>query len=168
MDWIPLNYTFTLRHKAEVENKATDALSRHIFILTKMSTVVNGFEKIKAEYKLCPNFYDIYAILIDGSTQEVDGYTLHDGYLFLGRKLCIPRASLREFLVWELHAGGLAGHFGNEKTIEAVEYRFYWPGWNVTLPNMLEGVKPVNSQSKKTEHWFVHSTTSPKLPMAEC
>jgi len=26
-----------------------------------------------------------------------------------------------------LHAGGLAGHFGNEKTIEAVEYMFYWP-----------------------------------------
>jgi len=77
-----------------------------------MSTVVNDFEKIKTEYKLCPNFYDLYAILIDGSTQEVDGYTLHDGHLFLGRKLCIPRVSLREFLVWELHVGGLAGHLG--------------------------------------------------------
>ena len=75
----------------------------------------------------CPDFCDIYAILIDGSIQEVDGYTLHDGYLFLGRKLWIPRISLIEFLVWELH-DGLAGHFGNEKTIEAVEYRFYWPG----------------------------------------
>ena len=30
-------------------------------------------------------------------------------------------------LVWELHVGGLIGHFGNEKTIEVVEYRFYWP-----------------------------------------
>ena len=44
----------------------------------------DGFEKIKDEYELCPDFCDIYAILIDGSTQEVDGYTLHDGYLFLG------------------------------------------------------------------------------------
>ena len=26
-----------------------------------------------------------------------------------------------------MHVGGLVGHFGNEKTIEAVEYRFYWP-----------------------------------------
>jgi len=128
--WIEFlqDYAFTLRHKARVENKAADALSRHIFILTKMSTVVNSFEKIKAEYESCPSFCDIYAILTNGSTQEVDGYTPHDGYLFLGQKLCIPRTSLREFLVWELHDGGLARHFGNEKTIEAVEYRFYWPG----------------------------------------
>jgi hypothetical protein len=30
--------------------------------------------------------------------------------------------------VWELHAGGLAGHFGLDKTIEEVERQFYWPG----------------------------------------
>ncbi|PKA48314.1 hypothetical protein AXF42_Ash021549 [Apostasia shenzhenica] len=30
-------------------------------------------------------------------------------------------------MVWELHAGGLAGHFGRNKTIEAVESQFYWP-----------------------------------------
>ena len=60
------DYTFTLRHKAGVKNNAADALSCRIFILTKMSTVINGFEKIKAEYESCPNFCDIYAILIDG------------------------------------------------------------------------------------------------------
>ena len=31
------------------------------------------------------------------------------------------------FLVWELHVGGLVGHFGQNKTIEAVESQFYWP-----------------------------------------
>jgi len=90
--------------------------------------LVNSFEKINAEYESCPNLCDIYALLIDGSTQEVNGYTLHDRYLFLDRKLCIPRTFLREFLMWELHAGGLARHFKNEKTIEATEYQFYWPG----------------------------------------
>jgi len=30
--------------------------------------------------------------------------------------------------VWELYADGLAGHLGNENTIEGIEYRFYWSG----------------------------------------
>jgi len=79
-------YMFTLRHMAGVKHKAVDALSRRIFILTMMSTVVNDFEKIKTEYESYLDFCNIYAILIDGSAQKVDGYTLHDMYLFLGRK----------------------------------------------------------------------------------
>jgi len=127
--WIEFlqDYIFTLRHKAGVENKTADALSRRVSILTKMLTAVNGFERLKTEYESCPDFHEIYAELKYGTIREVDRFVLHDGYLFIGRKLCIPRASLREFLVWELHASGLTGHFGNEKTIEAVEYRFYWP-----------------------------------------
>ena len=59
--------------------------------------------------------------------EKLMGFILHDGFLFLSRKLCISRTSLREFLVWELHVGGLTGHFENEKTVEAVEYKLYWP-----------------------------------------
>ena len=53
--------------------------------------------------------------------------------LFCIMNICLQDVSyafqepLSEFFVWELHVGGLAGHFGNEKTIEDVEYRFYWP-----------------------------------------
>ena len=61
-------------------------------------------------------FMRYYAELKDGTTREVDVFVLHDEYLFLECKLCIPKTSLREFLVWELHASGLAGRFGNEKT----------------------------------------------------
>jgi len=60
-------------------------------------------------------------------TREINGFLLQDGYLLRFHKLCIPRTSARELLVWELHVGGLAGHFGHNKTIEVVEYRFYWP-----------------------------------------
>ena len=98
-----------------------------MFILTKMSTVVGGFERLIVDYEFCPDFHEIYAELKNGATREVDEFILHDGYLFIGHKLCIPRTSLGEFLGWEFHAGGLAGHFGNKKTIKAVEYRFFWP-----------------------------------------
>ena len=98
-----------------------------------MSIIVNDFKRLKTEDESCPDFHEIYAELKAGTTREVNGFVLHDGYLFLGCKLCIPRISLREFFIWELHAGGLAGHFENEKTIEAVEYKFYWPSWKLDV-----------------------------------
>ena len=44
------DYTFILCHKAGVENRAANALSQ-VFILTKMLTVVNVFERLKTEYE---------------------------------------------------------------------------------------------------------------------
>ena len=58
-----------------------------MFILTKMSTTVNSFERLRAEYESCPDFHEIYVELKDGTTREVDGFVLHDGYLFIGSKL---------------------------------------------------------------------------------
>jgi len=40
-----------------------------VFILTKMSTVVNGFERLKTKYESCPNFHEIYAELKDGTAR---------------------------------------------------------------------------------------------------
>ena len=91
-----------------------------------MSTAVNGFEKLKTEYESCLDFHEIYAELKDGTTREVDGFVLHDGYLFIGHKLRIPRASLREFLFGNA-CRWPSWILWNEKTIETVEYRFYWP-----------------------------------------
>ena len=57
----------------------------------------------------------------------MDEFMLQDGYLLRFSVLCIPRMFLKVFLSWEIHDGGLAGHFGQNKTIEVVEHRFYWP-----------------------------------------
>jgi hypothetical protein len=121
------DYTYTLRHKSGADNKAADALSRRMILLSKMNAEVIGFDKIKTEYESCPDFHEVYNLLSNGETREIDGFIVQDGYLFKSRRLCIPSTSLREFLIWELHAGGLAGHFGHAKTIEATEHRFFWP-----------------------------------------
>jgi len=69
-------------------------------------------------YESCPDFKNIYTVLRDSLTHEVDGFLLQDGYLFRSRTLCIPRTSLREFLVWELHARGLLDILGETKQLK--------------------------------------------------
>ena len=54
-------------------------------------------------------------------------YFMQDGYLFKGKKLCIPIGSMRENIIIELHSSVLAGHFGKNKTLALIEDRYFWP-----------------------------------------
>ena len=116
-----------LKHRAGLENKVADALSRRSMLLNCVNTEVVGFDKLKEQYESCPDFGKIYEKIKQGPSSLDSDYTLRDGYLFKENKLCIPRTSLREFLIWEIHAGALAGHFGRNKTILAMEDQFFWP-----------------------------------------
>ena len=66
--------------------------------MTKMSTVVNSFKRLKTEYESCPDFYEIYVKLKDETIRKVDEFVLHDGHLFINRKLYILRSLLENFL----------------------------------------------------------------------
>jgi len=90
-----------------------------------MSAEVTGLEILREEYESCPDFGKIYVTLRDGSVRETDEFLLQDGYLSRFCKLCIFLTSIRDS--WKVHAGGLVGHFSQNKMIEAVEHRFYWP-----------------------------------------
>ena len=50
------------------------------------------------------------------------------GLLFKGIQLCIPRSFMRLNLIKEKHCGGLAGHFGIDKTLSLVKDKYYWLG----------------------------------------
>ena len=41
--------------------------------------------------------------------------------------MCIPTSSMRENLIKEKHSGGLAGHFGKDKTIALIAENYSWP-----------------------------------------
>ncbi|XP_028755185.1 uncharacterized protein LOC114714606 [Neltuma alba] len=116
-----------VKHCPGVENKVADALSRRIHVLNTLTVNVMGFDRLKDEYTSCLDFGIIYDEVKDGNRQDHVNFLIDDGYLFCGSRLCIPLMSLRDFLVWELHAGGLAGHFSIQKTTAMVEDRFYWP-----------------------------------------
>ena len=116
-NWVEFlqRYYFVVKHRAGVKNKAADALSRRVSLLSIMSVKVTGFERLKDDYESCPNFGELYTSLSNAPWPILDDYTLQDGYLFKANKLYIPRSSVRDFLIWEIHAGSLAGHFGTNK-----------------------------------------------------
>jgi hypothetical protein len=121
-------FTFVLKHKASSENRVADALSRRAHVLTSLTVKVTGFEELKHCYPNDPDFGFIQAAILNGPSPNHPHYTVQDGYLFFKNKLCLPKTSIREFVIQELHEGGLAGHFGRDKTISLVEDRFFWPG----------------------------------------
>ena len=96
-------------------------------LLNCVSAKVVEFEQLKEEYEFCPDFEKIYEAVKVGPSSEFSKYTLRDGYLFKENRLCVPRTSLRDFLIWKIHVEGLAGHFGCNKIILAVEEQFFWP-----------------------------------------
>ena len=80
---------------------------------------------MKYEYLACPDFDIIYDEVSNGNRHEYVDFLVKNGYLFKVTKLCIPRISFRDLLICGMHAGGLTGHFGRDKTIALVEDRFY-------------------------------------------
>jgi hypothetical protein len=58
-------------------------------------------------------------------------YVIQEGLLFKGNQLCIPNCSMRENLLKEKHSGGLAGHFGHDKTFMKLSESYFWPGMQV-------------------------------------
>ena len=75
--WIEFmqNYTYTLKHTSGVENKVADALSRRACVLKQLNTKLIGFERIK-KYELCPDFEEIFGVLKEGVTSDIDGFLL--------------------------------------------------------------------------------------------
>ena len=88
-----------MKYTSEVENKVADVLSRQTCVLKQLNVEVVGFERIKKEYVSYPDFGKIFGALKQGVTQEIDDFLLQDNYLFQFRTLCIPRTSLRDYLV---------------------------------------------------------------------
>jgi hypothetical protein len=89
-----------------------------------MSVQLEGFDNLKAMYDEDVNFGKIWELCKTGRHED---YFLQDGFLFKGVLLCIPKCSLREYIIKELHSGGLGGHFGRDKTVGLVKEKYFWP-----------------------------------------
>lgn len=117
-------YTFSLRHKSGRLNKVADALSRRVALLNTMITQLEGFDTIRTLYSEDLEFKEIYQ---KAEKARYEDFYLDDGFLFRVTQLCIPKGSLHEHIIEELHGGGLGGHFGRDKTLILVKERYFWP-----------------------------------------
>ena len=124
------SFTFVLKHISGQANKLADALSRKALLLQESTIQVLGFEHLKYLYQTDTDFKEAYEAcqnpLVRDNSPWLD-YNLQEKLLFRGGHLCILDCSMRENVTWEKHSGGLAGHFGIDKTLEQVILFYYWP-----------------------------------------
>nr|GEU79209.1 RNA-directed DNA polymerase [Tanacetum cinerariifolium] len=100
-----------------------------------MQIRVQGFDLFRGLYYDDPDFKEIWSKFDNGPFRQ---FSKLDGYLFKGARLFIPLCSLREAIILKGHAGGLAGHFGRDKTLAILRELFYWPKMERGVNRLLE------------------------------
>ena len=122
MKWVEFlqGFTFVIKHVSGKANKVIDALSRKSLMVQESQIQVLGFDFLKDLYKSDLDFKEAYEVSLNPAQRNGgpwNDYTLQDGLLFKDSELCVPKCSMRENLIQEKHNGGLAGHFGIDKTV---------------------------------------------------
>ena len=117
-------FSFVFKHRAGQFNQAADALSHRANLLTTLTTFITSFV-LTAQYVDDKDFSSIWAHCIQWSV--AGDFHIQQGYLFKGNQLCILKTSLREFIIRDLHSGGLTACTSRDKTMAAIADRFYWP-----------------------------------------
>ncbi|GJV20460.1 putative nucleotidyltransferase, ribonuclease H [Tanacetum coccineum] len=114
-------FTFVVKHKTVVSNRAADALSRRSNLLVSMQVDVPWLDVIREQLTLDPYFSNV---LQGVQSRQRPDFNIHDGFLFKGNQLCIPDTSLRLKIIRELHG---KGHVGRDRTLQLVQASYFWP-----------------------------------------
>ena len=124
------SFNFILKHISGQANKVVDALSRKALLLQESTVQVLGFEHLQDLYQIDTDFKEAYEAcqnpLVRDNSPWLD-YNLQEKLMFKGGQLCIPDCSMRENIIREKHSGGLAGHFGMDKTLKQLSHFYFWP-----------------------------------------
>ncbi|GKB03402.1 RNA-directed DNA polymerase [Tanacetum coccineum] len=129
------SYTFSIKHKAGTLNKVADALSRRHALLSTMQVQTIRCETLK---ELHIDDSDFAGIWQKSQDKPYPPFTIQDGFIFKGNRLCIPNCSLRESIIEEGYAGGLVGHFGVTKTMAWLNDHFYRPRMERNISRFVE------------------------------
>ncbi|KAG6788335.1 hypothetical protein POTOM_004399 [Populus tomentosa] len=105
-------------HSNDYQNKAADALSRQVTLLSVMSVEVIGFEKLKEEYKSCSEFGEIYLTLKDENHRVIYAGGLSGHF---GRNKTIEEVE-RQFF-WSSLKRDVAKLIGQCRTCQLTKHR---------------------------------------------
>ncbi|XP_026399202.1 uncharacterized protein LOC113295057 [Papaver somniferum] len=111
-----LKFLLTSAKVNRMHDRWLSTINKYTFSVKHKSDIYAEDEDFKLIWEQCGYLH-----------HSVDGFLIHDGFLFKGNRLCIPQGSLRLHLTRELHGSGLGGHFGRDKNISLVEERYFWP-----------------------------------------
>jgi hypothetical protein len=124
------NFTFVIKHISGTANKVADALSRNCLLLQEFRVKTLGFDDLRDMYAEDQDFMEVYEAvenLVLRDRSQWGEYMIQEGLFFRGNQLCIPKCSMRGNLLKEKHSGGLAGHFGHDKTFAKLRESYFWP-----------------------------------------
>jgi hypothetical protein len=89
---------------------------------------------------------------------------IEDGILYRKMKLWIPNDLIQTVLESE-HDSKIAGHFGQDKTIELIQWNFWWPRMDETIIDYIQSC--VECQKDKAAHYLKYRLLQPlELPYA--
>lgn len=136
-----LEFPCVIQYRPGVLNDIADALSRNpVMQVTNIDCAIPNIEELQATDRLCMNIIKV----MKGDKQavkenptlatEANRFTLLHGLLafadatgaFDGHRIVVPRAA-RVSVLKAAHDHPLAGHRGEEKTLQAVQARYWWP-----------------------------------------
>lgn len=107
-------------------------MSRRHSLLTTLHVSVSGFSSFADLYSTDPYFGPIWTAITAAAPTP---YVLHDGFIFLDNRLCIPECSLRIQLITELHN---EGHIGRDRTLQLVSSAYFWPSLRRDVERFVE------------------------------
>jgi hypothetical protein len=135
------NFTFVIKHISGTANKVADALSRKCLLLQEFKVKTLIFDDLKDIYVDDQDFKEAYEAtknpILRDRGQWVE-YMIQDRLVFKGNQMCIPKCSMRENLMKEKHSGGLAGHFGHDKTFTMLNESYFWPGMQLDIKRFMD------------------------------